>query len=99
MLDMIAGEVSCPVLPRPPDMLVRLRDLPVQSGDEWDNVREILREAQARGRADVVEATAHALSGDPTVRNQVTIQRPRSMRPPWWHRLVTRRSARRREGP
>lgn len=91
MLDLILGETSCPVLPRPADMLVRLRDLPVHSGDEWDNVREIQREALARGRADVVEATTQALSGDPTVRDQVTIQRPRSMRPSWWRRLATRR--------
>ncbi len=96
MLDLLAGEASCPGLPRAHDMLLRLRELPVRSGDEWSDVGEIQREAQARGRTDVADATAHALSGDRTIRDQTTLHRPRSMRPPWWRRLATRWSAGRR---
>lgn len=88
MLDLLVGPEACPGLPRPPDLLALLRALPVRSGDERSDVGEIVREAQAVGWLDVVEAFAPALAGDPTVVDRVTLHRPRSLRPPWWRRIV-----------
>lgn len=88
MLDMLAGEAACPGIPRVPDHLALLRALPVESGDERSDMTEVHREAQSRGRTDILAAAAHALSGDPTVRECVSLHIPRSMRPPWWKRVA-----------
>lgn len=87
LLDLLADPDAAPCIPHAPDLLARLRRQPVDSGDDRSNLSNVHQEALTRGRADVAEATAHALTTAP-LRDRTTLHRPRSLRPRWWRRMV-----------